>query len=124
VIIKCTRLEKHYLGLELIYYINIMDTDDIYYKIFVAIMIFNSNMFNRDHVFFNIKEKYKMFSDKNKEISKYILAFSLFYSFTKDVKISFIGIILVAIFDFSIVAISPPILHNHYHSHQGHDPIG
>jgi hypothetical protein len=85
-----------------------MNKDDIYFKLFLAIMIFSTNMFNRDTVFFNIKEKFKMFSDKNQEISKYILAFSLFFSFTKDLQISFIGMILVALFDSYIVISKPP----------------
>jgi hypothetical protein len=92
-----------------------MDKDDIYYKIFLALMIFITNMFNRDNIFFNIKEKFKMFSDKNQEISKYILAFSLFFSFTKDFKISVIGMIIVAIFDSTIVISKLPNHHDHYH---------
>jgi hypothetical protein len=80
-----------------------MNKDDIYFKLFVAITIFSTNMFNRDTVFSNIKEKFKRFSDKNQEISKYILAFSLSFSFTKDLKISFIVMILVALFESSMI---------------------
>jgi hypothetical protein len=78
-----------------------MNKEELSYKIFLAVMIFNTNMFNRDELFSNIKEKFKIFSQQNQEISKYILAFSLFFSFTKDLSISFIGMILVSIFDSS-----------------------
>jgi hypothetical protein len=76
-----------------------IDRENLYFKIFLALMIFITNMFNRDEVFFHIKEKFKIFYDNNHELSKYILSFSLFFSFTKNFLTAFIGMCLIGIFD-------------------------
>jgi hypothetical protein len=78
-----------------------MEKNDISYNIFLALMIFITNMFDRNIVFASIKENFKIFSEKNQDISKYILSFSLFFSFTKNLQISIIGMILVALFELS-----------------------
>lgn len=72
--------------------------NEFIHKVLLAIVIIISTIFSRD-LFDNIHKKSSDFSDKHKDLAKFILITSILYSFTRDLQTTTIGLLIFLFID-------------------------